>query len=107
MKSRRLSPLQREQSRKRKHMTLKVRMVPHKDDISSWESGISRVIEAYFKYLPQFDIELVDRNTSYDLVATHAGEGSIHTDIAHCHGVTKMDDRGNCCACGAPKGDKQ
>ena len=26
---------------------------------------------------------------------------------AHCHGVTKMDDRGNCCACGAPKGDKQ
>lgn len=68
-------------------MTLKVRMVPHKDDISSWESGISRVIEAYFKYLPQFDIELVGRDASYDLVATHAGEGSIHTDIAHCHGL--------------------
>jgi len=25
----------------------------------------------------------------------------------HCHGLTKIDDRGNCCACGAPKGDKQ
>ena len=25
----------------------------------------------------------------------------------HCHGVTKTDDRGNCYACGAPKGDKQ
>jgi hypothetical protein len=39
-------------------MTIKVRMVPHIDDYRKEESGIKRVVEAYHRHLPKFDIEL-------------------------------------------------
>jgi glycosyltransferase involved in cell wall biosynthesis len=68
-------------------MTIKVRMIPHLDDMQGWESGIRRVIEGYFKYLPNYDIELVAKNASCDIVASHAGEGAEITDVAHCHGL--------------------
>lgn len=68
-------------------MSLKVRMVPHLSQFEGYESGIKRVIEAYFKYLPQFDIELVGPGESADVVASHAGILGSECDIAHLHGI--------------------
>lgn len=66
---------------------LKVKMVPHQQQMGG-ESGIKRVIEAYFKYLPRFDIELVEQGaTTYDLVASHAGILGGDCDVAHLHGI--------------------
>jgi len=51
------------------------------------ESGIRRVVEAYFRHLPDFGIELVPPDTrSYDLQAVHAGMAR-GGDVAHCHGL--------------------
>jgi len=61
-------------------------MIPSLDSFRSHESGIKRVIEAYYKYLPQFGIELVDDNP--DIIATHAGNpDGINCDVAHLHGL--------------------
>lgn len=68
-------------------MSLKVRMVPHISQFDGYESGIKRVVEAYFKYLPQFDIELVEPGASADLIASHAGILGGDCDIAHLHGI--------------------
>lgn len=55
-------------------MTIRVLMRPHVSEVQNRGDGISRVIEGYFKHLPEFDIELVSQDaTSYDLVAAHAG----------------------------------
>lgn len=68
-------------------MAIKVLMEPHLTRFKNEESGIKRVIEAYCKYLPQFDIELVGKkSTSYDLKAVHAGTSS-DCDVAHVHGL--------------------
>lgn len=69
---------------------MKVLMLPH---LSSWqgkkdESGIRRVVEAYFKHLPKFGIELVARNaTNYDLTVAHAGMGGGNAEVIHNHGL--------------------
>lgn len=68
-------------------MSLKVRMVPHLSQFDGYESGIKRVLEAYFKYLPQFDITLVGPGESADVVASHAGILGSECDIAHLHGI--------------------
>lgn len=62
-------------------------MTPHIDDFNKEESGIRRVIEAYFRYLPDYGIELVKPNEAYDLRAVHAGMTGRDTDIAHLHGL--------------------
>lgn len=68
-------------------LMLKVRMVPHLSQMGG-ESGIKRVVEAYFKYLPKFGIELVDPKAgSYDIVAAHAGMLGGECDVAHLHGI--------------------
>lgn len=52
------------------------------------ESGIKRVVEAYHKYMPEFDIEYVDSpDVSYDIKAVHAGLSGGDTDVAHLHGI--------------------
>lgn len=67
---------------------IKVKMLPTPDHFRSWESGIKQVVIHYFKHLPRFDIELCPPDaTTYDLVATHAGEGGAVADVAHCHGL--------------------
>jgi len=74
---------------------MKVLMIPHLSDYSSTkgESGIRRVIEAYFHYLPAFGVELVDRDaTSYDLLTAHAGATGANCDICHCHGLHWTSD---------------
>ena len=45
-------------------------MKPHLKHFRTEESGIKRVIEAYFKYLPQFGITLVNDNEDYDIIAS-------------------------------------
>jgi hypothetical protein len=68
-------------------------MVPHIDDYRKEESGIRRVVEAYHRHLPKFDIE--DRETKkedFDLLAVHAGAYDGPCDICHCHGLYFTSD---------------
>lgn len=66
---------------------MKVLMTPHIDDFNKEESGIRRVCEAYHRYLPDFDVELVKPNEAYDLRAVHAGMTGRDTDVCLCHGL--------------------
>lgn len=69
---------------------MRVMMVPHLGGYKAGkdESGIRRVVEAYFKYLPQFGVNLVDpKCLSFDLLAAHAGGQTGDCDVAHCHGL--------------------
>lgn len=66
---------------------MKVLMSPHLSQVQGETSGIVRVVEAYFKYLPQFGVELVaPETTDYDLVAAHAGATGAAVDCLHSHG---------------------
>lgn len=72
---------------------MKVLMLPHISQFGQGEGGIRRVIEAYHKYLPEFDVELVGPDvTSYDLTTVHAGTGS-GADVAHNHGLHWTADK--------------
>lgn len=65
---------------------IKVLSTPLLDSWAGHESGIRRVVEAYSKYLPMYDVELVGPYDSFDLIAVHAGtSGGAH--VAHCHGL--------------------
>lgn len=67
---------------------MKVKSLPHLSHFKTEESGIKRVVEAYFKYLPDFDIELVSPDSNdYDLLVTHAGMGDGKSDVSHLHGL--------------------
>jgi len=69
-------------------MTLRSLMLPHLSKIAGEAHGISRVIEAYFKHLPDYDIELVDLGRrDYDIVIAHAGCTGGPCDVAHLHGL--------------------
>lgn len=70
-------------------MKIKVRVTPylHPGDEKN-QSGIRRVIEAYTKYYPKYDIELVGENSNdYDLSICHASANDRYVDIVHCHGL--------------------
>lgn len=72
---------------------IKVKMMPHLSEIEGQSNGIARVIEAYFKHLPKFDIELVSPDAAtYDLVAAHAGITGPECSIAHLHGLYWTSD---------------
>lgn len=72
---------------------MKVLMLPHVSEIQGQSNGIARVIEGYFKYLPQFGVELVGPDaTSYDLVAAHAGITGSACTVAHLHGLYFTND---------------
>lgn len=47
--------------------------------------GISRVVEAYQKYLPEYGVEFVREGEDYDLKAVHAGVEV--GGVCHLHGV--------------------
>ncbi len=67
---------------------MKVLMTPHIDSFKTHESGIRRVVEAYFHYLPDFGVELVEKDSEvYDLRAVHAGMTGREADVAHLHGM--------------------
>ena len=74
---------------------LKVRMFPSPNRIKKLSDGISQVIINYGRYLPEYDIELVDGD-SFDVAAIHAG--MIQADVgvpivAQCHGLHWSGDR--------------
>jgi glycosyltransferase involved in cell wall biosynthesis len=73
-------------------MTIRVLMIPHLDDFGDnvkLESGIRRVVEAYSRHLPEFDIKLVGSKArkSFDLRAVHAGWTGPDCEVCHCHGL--------------------
>ena len=66
---------------------MKVLMIPHLEEVQSDESGIRRVVEAYFKYLPDCGGELVSpKATTDDLKASNAGS-SGDAEVTHLHGI--------------------
>lgn len=72
---------------------IKVLMLPHVSEIQGQSNGIARVVEGYFKHLPQFGVELVEPDaTSYDLVAGHAGITGGQVGCAHLHGLYFTSD---------------
>lgn len=67
---------------------MKVLMLPHVSQFRTDQSGIRRVVEAYFRYLPGMGIDLVEPDTtSYDLKVVHAGMTGPDCDVAHLHGI--------------------
>lgn len=53
------------------------------------DGGIRRVVEAQHKYLPEFDVKIVDTVDAADIVAVHAGLW-VETNkpvVSHCHGL--------------------
>lgn len=65
---------------------MRVRMVPHLSHFRSEESGIKRVVEAYFLHLGKFGVELVDEGRSYDLLVAHINHDET-VDVCHNHGL--------------------
>lgn len=69
-------------------------MVPHAEGYRNNrdESGIRRVVEAYFKYLPRYGVDLIPKDKDdFELLAVHAGAADASQvtvpQIAHCHGL--------------------
>ena len=62
-------------------------MLPHVDKVRGDSHGIARVIEAYFKYLPEFGVEMVGEGDAYDLKVVHAGLTGADCDVAILHGM--------------------
>lgn len=72
---------------------MKVKMLPHVSRLGDATSGIARVVEAYFKHLPAFGIEMVGQDSdTYDLKAVHAGMTGSDCDVCHCHGLYWTED---------------
>lgn len=68
---------------------MKVMMVPHLVDFErGMENGIKRVVEAYFRYLPDYGVELVAPGTDdFDIIASHAGITGGAVTVSHIHGL--------------------
>lgn len=67
---------------------MRVLMLPHPLEGLGNESGIKRVVEAYFRHLPKFGVELVDpESNNYDLKVVHAGMTGGDCDVAMLHGM--------------------
>ena len=65
---------------------MKVLMFPHATQIPA-TSGVGQVVHNYFRYLPQFGIELVDpKAISYDIRVSHA-DVITDPDVAMVHGL--------------------
>jgi glycosyltransferase involved in cell wall biosynthesis len=71
---------------------MKVRMLPHLDDLKTGESGIHSVVRAYFKHAKQFGINFVDKkDDNFDIFAVHAGMANRYPKdaktVVHLHGI--------------------
>lgn len=66
---------------------MKVHISPNPDTIKD-DNGIGRIVHAQFKYLSQYDIELVQNPENADIIASHVEQGSLPSiDVLHCHGL--------------------
>lgn len=68
-------------------MPLKVYLWPHPEQIEP-NNGIGRVVHAQYKYLPQYDIELVESSDQAQVIASHTRMGELPwVDVLHLHGI--------------------
>lgn len=66
---------------------LKVKMLPDLRAFQNTESGIKRVVESYFRYLPEFGIDVVGRESEdFDIAVSHAGSAP-GSEVLTCHGL--------------------
>lgn len=66
---------------------MKVFMQPNPKAMGE-ESGIRRVVEAYYRYLPKFGVEFVGVPEKADVVASHVyGNNLSRLDVCHNHGL--------------------
>ena len=67
---------------------MKIAMLPHISHFRDGQSGIKRVVEAYFRYMPSMGVELLDPKVEgWDLRVAHAGLTASDCDVAHLHGL--------------------
>ncbi len=67
---------------------MKISMLPHLTHFREGQSGIKRVVEAYFKYMPSMGVEFLDPDVEgWDLRVSHAGMTDKHCDVAILHGL--------------------
>jgi glycosyltransferase involved in cell wall biosynthesis len=68
-------------------MPLKVYLWPHPEQIEE-NNGIGRVVHAQYKYLPKYDIELVETSAQAQVIASHTRRGELPwIDVLHLHGI--------------------
>lgn len=73
----------------------KVFLRPAADSVK-FNNGIGRVVHAQYKYLPQFDIELVGSEDAADVIAGHTHDyGSKYISVCHLHGLYFFGDPGS------------
>lgn len=68
-------------------MVVKVRIDPQPEKNEKVGTGIKRVVNAQYRYLPQMGVELVDDPASADVYAAHVFAPSGYADVVHCHGL--------------------
>jgi glycosyltransferase involved in cell wall biosynthesis len=67
---------------------MKVLMIPMLEQAKGGSNGISRVVEAYHKYLAPYGVEFAkSTDESADIIAAHAGVTGKTCDVAHLHGM--------------------
>jgi GT2 family glycosyltransferase len=72
---------------------MKVLIRPTFEKTEAGDGGIRRVVEAQYKYLPQYGVTVVENEKDADIVALHATavETTIKPIVAHCHGLYWSD----------------
>lgn len=68
---------------------MKVYISPNFRGADNGDGGIRRVVEAQKRYLPEYDVQVVDHPEIADVLALHAGVW-INSDkpvVSHCHGL--------------------
>lgn len=70
---------------------IRVAMVPSPGTLTEQRpSGITTIVAQYAKYLPRFDVEVVEPGEDMDVAAVHAGIAPPPKDtpfVTHCHGL--------------------
>lgn len=67
----------------------KIYMQPHYSGTDTGDGGIRRVVEAMYKYMPEYGFSFTDELVEADIVGLHGGEW-VNTNkpiVAHCHGL--------------------
>lgn len=76
-------------------MTVKVFIAPSLDQVKD-DNGVGQVIHAQYRYLPQFDVELVSHPDMAEVIACHIQQGDLpRVDVLHCHGLYWTGDKGS------------
>lgn len=66
---------------------MRVYMQPHPNTMGE-ESGIRRVVEAYYKHLPEFGVQFVNKPDEADVISAHIFGGNLpRLDVCHNHGL--------------------